>query len=141
MDRYRADSISRERVSAGFMLGFGAFGLMLAALGVYGVMAFSITNARRSSASAWPLAPASSDILPLVLRRSAVLVGIGLLSGTVVAVALNRVLASILTEVGPIDVAILAGATLSIVATAGVACLLPAIAAARLDPVKALRAD
>jgi ABC-type antimicrobial peptide transport system permease subunit len=56
-------------------------------------------------------------------------------------VALNRVLASILTEVGPVDVAILAGAALSIVATAGAACLVPAIAAARLDPVQALRTD
>jgi putative ABC transport system permease protein len=141
MDRYRADSISRERVSAGFMLGFAAFGLMLAALGVYGVMAFSITQRTAEFGVRMALGAGMKDILPLVLRRSAALVGIGLLVGTIAAVALNRVLASILTHVGPLDVTILAGAAMSIVATAGVACLVPAIAAARLDPVQALKAD
>ena len=141
MDRYRADSISRERVSAGFMLGFGAFGLMLAALGVYGVMAFSITQRTAEFGVRMALGAGMRDIVPLVLWRSAVLVGIGLLVGTIAAVALNRVLASILTEVGPVDVAILAGAAMSIVVTAGAACLVPAVAAARLDPLQALKVD
>ena len=123
------------------MLGFAAFGLMLAALGVYGVMAFSITQRTAEFGVRMALGAGMKDILPLVLRRSAALVGIGLVVGTIAAVALNRVLASFLTEVGPVDVAILAGAAMSIVATAGVACLVPAIAAARLDPVQALKAD
>jgi ABC-type antimicrobial peptide transport system permease subunit len=76
-----------------------------------------------------------------VLGRSAVLVGMGLVVGTVSAVALNRVLASLLTEVGSLDVAILVGAAVAVIATAGAACLVPAIGAARLDPVRALKSS
>ncbi len=141
MDSYRADSISRERVSAGFVLGFGAFGLVLAALGVYGVMAFSVAQRTPEFGVRMTLGAGATEILPLVLGRGARLVAIGLAIGTVLAVALNRVLASVLTEVGSLDVAILIGAAVSVVVTAGAACLIPAITAARLDPVQALKAN
>jgi putative ABC transport system permease protein len=141
MDSYRANSISRERISALFMLGFGSFGLGLAALGVYGVMAFSVAQRTPEFGIRMALGAGAADILPLVLARSAMLVGIGLAIGVAVALVLNRVLATLLTEVGSVDIAILTGAGVTIVVTAATACLLPALAATRLDPVQALRAE
>ena len=141
MDTYRADSISRERVSPAFMLGFGAFGLALAALGVYGVMAFSVAQRTPGFGVRMALGAGLGDILPLVLRHSARLVALGLALGIGAAIAVNRLLAGILTEVASIDLGVVAAAGLAIVATACVACLVPAVAAARLDPVKALKVE
>ena len=92
MDAYRNQTISRERVSAGFMMAFGAFGLLLAALGVYGVMAFSVAQRTPEFGVRMALGASTRNILPLVLRRSAAIVGVGLLIGALAALALNRIL-------------------------------------------------
>ena len=141
MDSYRANSISRERVSAGFMLAFGAFGLLLAALGVYGVMAFSVAQRTPEFGVRLALGARMTDILPLVLRRSTVLVSCGIVLGTAIAVALNRTLASVLTEVSAVDIASLVLAAVAIGLTAAIACVVPALAAGRIDPIRALKAD
>ena len=121
------------------MLAFGAFGLLLAALGVYSVMAFSVAQRTAEFGVRLALGASTRTILPLVLRSSATIVGIGLLIGALAAVALNRILSAFLTEVGSIDIPILLGAIAVMILSAGAACLIPAIAAARLDPVRALR--
>jgi putative ABC transport system permease protein len=141
MDRYYSDTISRERVSAAFMLGFGAFGLVLAALGVYGVMAFSVARRTGEIAIRMALGAEIGNIIPLILKRSLALVAGGIGIGIVAAAVVNRLLASLLTEVGAMDATVLAGASLLILAAASIACLLPAVKAARLDPVLALKAE
>jgi predicted permease len=141
MDHYYSETIIRERVSAAFMLGFGAFGLVLAALGVYGVMAFSVARRTGEIAIRMALGAEIGDIIPLILRRSLTLVAGGIGIGIVAAAVVNRLLASLLTEVGAMDAAVLAGASLLILTAASVACLLPAVTAARLDPVRALKAE
>ena len=139
MDAYWTESIARERVSAAFMFGFGAFGLLLAALGVYGVMALSVAQRTVEFGIRMALGARPSDILPLVLRRSLTLVASGIAIGAAAAALLNRLIASLLTAADRIDVATLSVASLLILLTAVVACLLPAIAAQRLDPVAALK--
>ena len=139
MDAYRTESIARERASAGFMIGFGVFGLLLAALGVYGVMALGVAQRTVEFGIRMALGARASDILPLVLRRSLALVSAGIGVGVVVAAVLNRVIASLLTGIGGFDPATLAVAAALMLATAIVACLIPALAAQRLDPVTALR--
>ena len=141
LDRYYNDSISRERVSAAFMLAFGAFGLALAALGVYGVMAFSVAQRTTEFGIRLALGARMADILPLVLRRSLVLVSMGVIAGVMAAAALNRVLSSLLTEIGAIDASTLIWSALLILAAAATACLAPAVGVTRLDPVASLRAE
>jgi putative ABC transport system permease protein len=141
MDEFHDASIARERIGAAFMAGFGAFGLVLAALGVYGVMAFSVSQRTAEIGIRMALGAGSRDILPLVLRRALWLVAIGVSTGAAGAIALNRVLASMLTEIGRLDPAVLAGAAALIVIAAVVACVIPAMSAARLDPVAALKVE
>jgi len=141
MDAYRTDSITRERVSAAFMSGFGLFGLLLAALGVYGVMALSVAQRRVEFGIRMALGAGPADILPLVLRRSLALVGGGIAIGVAVASGLNRLIAGLLATGGGVDVATVSVAGGLILLTAFVACLLPALAAQRLDPVAALKQD
>jgi putative ABC transport system permease protein len=141
MDRYYSASLSRERIGAAFMLGFGAFGLALAALGVYGVMAFSVAQRTMEIGIRMALGARLGDILPLILRRAVALVCVGIGAGVLGATWLNRVLAGLLTGVGGIDAAVLAGAAALIVAAAVTACVVPAIAAAGLNPVTALKTE
>jgi putative ABC transport system permease protein len=141
MDRYYTDSIRRERLGAGFMLGFAGFGLVLAALGVYGVMAFSVAQRTAEIGIRIALGGQRRDILPLVLRRGVTLIAAGISIGVASAAVLNRVLASVLTEVGPIDPPVLAGAAALILGAGLFATAVPALRAARLDPLVALRAD
>ena len=139
MDAYQSESIGRERTSATFMTAFGLFGLLLAALGVYGVMALSVAQRRIEFGIRLALGARPSDIVPLVLRRTLVLLGAGLGLGALAAVALNRAISSLLTAGGGIDPATVALAA-TLMLTAGIAaCLVPALAAGRLDPVETLK--
>jgi len=139
MDEYRSESIARERASAAFMSGFGAFGLLLAALGVYGVMAVSVAQRTAEFGIRMALGARAADIVPLALNRSIAMVGIGVAIGAAASVALNRALASLLPEVGRVDFAAVGTAAALIVAAAVAACVVPALGAARLDPVAALK--
>ena len=104
-------------------------------------MAFSVAQRTAEIGIRIALGGQRRDILPLVLRRGVALIAGGVALGVVAAVALNRVLASFLTEVGPLDQSVLAGASALIAAAAVLACVVPALAATRLDPVIALKAD
>jgi putative ABC transport system permease protein len=141
MDAYYGQSIARERLGAGFMFGLAAFGLALAMLGVYGVMAFSVAQRTAEIGVRMALGARAADILPLVMRRGVLLIAAGVAVGTIAAVWLNRLMAGVLTEVRPLDAGVLAGAALLILTAAVIACIAPALRAARLDPVVALRND
>ncbi|HEV3141790.1 MAG TPA: ABC transporter permease [Vicinamibacterales bacterium] len=141
MDEYWKRSLSRERVSAALMLGFGVFGLALAALGVYGVMAFSVAQRTAEFGVRMALGAQRRDIVPLVLRGSVVQIAVGIVVGAAAAMALNTALSDLLTEVGAIDPQVVIVAAALIIATGLVACLIPAIHAARMNPVAALKAE
>src|SRR5205823_291526 len=92
MQTYYEQSISRERIGAGLMFALAAFGLALAALGVYGVMAFSVGQRTAEIGIRMALGAGPGDILPLIVRRGVILIGAGIGIGIVAAVWLNRVL-------------------------------------------------
>jgi putative ABC transport system permease protein len=141
MDRYYAESIRRERLGAGFMLAFAAFGLVLVALGVYGVMAFSVAQRTAEIGIRMALGGQRRDILPLILRRGVALIVGGIAIGVAAAVVLSRVLTSVLTEVGPLDAPVVATASALILSAGILASVVPALRASRLDPLEALRND
>jgi putative ABC transport system permease protein len=139
MDAYRRESIGRERASAAFMIAFGAFGLLLAALGVFGVMTLSVAQRTVEFGIRIALGARAADIVPLVLRRALALVAVGIAIGALLAAALTRTLAGALPDAGRFDPSTLMIAGALMLFTALVACLLPTLAAGRLDPIAALK--
>jgi ABC-type antimicrobial peptide transport system permease subunit len=120
---------------------FGGMALLLAALGVYGVLAFNVSQRRREFGIRTALGATMRDVSNLVLGQGIRLVGLGTICGLLGYVAISRLLRSQVFEVSPLDpISLLLGpAALLVVAT--LACWLPARRAARVDPIVALRSE
>jgi len=119
-------------------LAFGALALMLAAVGIYGVLAFQVSQRTREIGIRIALGSDGGSILRLILREGAVLVFVGLVIGVAATVALRQVIASQLYGVGALDPVVLASVSAVLTLAAFLACLVPASRAARVDPVVAL---
>jgi putative ABC transport system permease protein len=113
--------------------------LLVALVGLYGVMAFAVTERRNEIGIRMALGARNQDILCLVLGKAVVLTILGLLTGLVGALVFGRLLASLLYRVSVYDPATLVMAPLLLFAVAVLACYLPARRAARIDPMAALR--
>jgi ABC-type antimicrobial peptide transport system permease subunit len=134
-----AESLTRERLLA--MLGgfFGGLALLLAAIGLYGVLSYSVTRRRAEIGVRMALGAAPVQIVRLVLRDVGLMLGAGLLVGGLTGFALSRFVSTLLYGVQPGDPGMLALAMASLTGAVLAAGLLPARRAARLDPVRALR--
>ncbi len=126
---------------AGLVLGcVGAFALALSAIGLYGVIAWSVARRTRELGLRMALGAARADVLRLVLRQGLSLCALGLALGLAALLALGQLLRGFLYGIGPADPPALAGASALLAAAALVACLLPARRATRVDPAVAQRA-
>jgi len=118
--------------------GFAAVALFLAAIGIYGVLAYQVSQRRREIGIRMALGAASGNIFNLVLREGGMVVGLGALFGIVGAFLLRRTLQAQLYETGAMDPRVVASVAAMLIAVATIACVLPARRAARTDPLIAL---
>lgn len=121
------------------LTGFGLVALVLATLGTYGVLTYSVVQRQREIALRIALGARSEDVVRLVLSRGALLAGVGVVVGIAAALALSRFISSLLYEVSAFDLPMLLAATGVSLATALAASYLPARRAARAQPMAVLR--
>ena len=138
MDDVVTNSLGTRRISMQLFTVFAGAALLLAALGIYGVMAYSVTQRTQEIGIRMALGAQKSDVLGLVIRQGMALAAIGILVGLVSAFALTRVIGNLLFGVTATDPATFLVIPLLLLFVALVACYLPAHRAARLDPTKAL---
>ncbi|PYI91185.1 MAG: ABC transporter permease [Verrucomicrobia bacterium] len=138
MDDVVANSLGTRRVSMQLFAVFAGAALLLAALGIYGVMAYSVTQRTQEIGIRMALGAQRSDVLGLVVRQGMTLAAIGVVAGLAGAFALTRVIGNLLFGVTATDPATFVAIPLLLLFVALVACYLPARRAARLDPTIAL---
>jgi putative ABC transport system permease protein len=131
-------SLHARRTPMVLSLGFGMIALLLASIGIYGVLAYQVSQRTREIGIRMALGSNAAGVLRLILREGALLVCIGLVIGLVAAVALREVIASQLYGVGVLDPVVLASVCAVLVVAALLACVVPARRASRVDPVVAL---
>jgi len=141
VDDYLGSFFQQRRFQLGLAIAFATAALGLAALGVYGAMAFSVVQRRRELAVRAALGAQRRQLSGLVLARGARLALLGICIGIAGALALSRFLAALLYGVGERDPLTLAVVTVTLAAVALAASVLPARAAARLDPMTVLRSE
>jgi ABC-type antimicrobial peptide transport system permease subunit len=127
------------RVGAILLGAFGVLALTLASIGLYGVIAYAVSRRTREIGVRMALGADRTRVLSLVLRQGLILVGLGILLGGALALAGSRLLASVLYGVGGGDPPTYLVAAVLLAAVALVANLVPALRAARVDPLTALR--
>jgi predicted permease len=141
MDRVADDAFSTPRFAL-FLVGlFAALAFMLAAIGIYGVISYSVSQRMHEFGMRMALGAGPREVVRLVMAHGLRLVVAGLALGLVCALALARILGNLLYEVSGADPLTFTAVSLLAVVTAALACYLPALRAARADPMIALRAE
>ena len=139
MSGHLHDSLAVPRLLAVSTGAFGILSLLLAGLGIYGVMAWSVVERRREIGTRMAMGAPASAIGATVMRQGAVLVAAGSLAGLCLAFALGRLLNTLLENVPRLDAFVAVTSLCVIAAVAGASLWLPAYRASRVDPVRVLR--
>jgi putative ABC transport system permease protein len=139
LEQALADSITPRRLNL-FLLGsFAASALALAVIGIYGLLTHWVTQRRQEIGVRMALGAQRQEVLQMVVRKGMGIALAGIGAGVVGALALTRVVSSLLYDVEPRDPWTFTVITAALAATAFLACCVPALKAARVDPVVALR--
>jgi predicted permease len=139
MDTVVAESVAAPRFRALLLAAFGGLGLLLAMVGVYGVISYAVTQRTREIGVRIALGARPRDVMRLVLGESMILAAIGIGVGTVGALALAKILESLLYEIKPRDPVTFVAVAIAVAAAAAAACYVPARRAMRVDPMVALK--
>jgi len=139
MSDHVGNALLLQRLTTGVFATFGSLALLLAAVGLYGVMAFAVAQRTREIGIRVALGADGADVRGLVMKKSMSLALIGLAIGLALGLGLAVLIAGALYDVSPFDPLALGGSTLTILAVAFVASYLPALRATRIDPMVALR--
>lgn len=140
-DAVFAESIRRPRLLAQLLGAFAGLALLLAAIGTYGVLSYMVTERRREIGVRIALGATRSHVLTEIMKQGFQVTVIGIAIGLAGALALNRMMASLLFAVQPTDTVTIAFVIATITAVAVIASWLPAWRASRLDPSVVLRDD
>lgn len=140
-EEYLARSLGSTRFNMTLLAAFAAVALVMTAVGLYGVISFSVSQSTREIGIRVALGAQARDALRLVMQQGMVLALVGVGLGLAGAYALTRVMAGLLYGVTATDPATFVGMAVLIVAVAGLACYVPARRATRVEPVIALRND
>jgi putative ABC transport system permease protein len=141
MEQVRDGTLLGASRPAGLIGAFAAIALLLAAIGLYGVLSHTVTLQRREIGIRMALGAGATDVFSQVLRNALSMVAVGLGLGLLATFALTRVMKNLLFEVSPLDPVALTAACVSIVLIGLLAGFLPARRAASLDPVETLREE
>ncbi len=136
--RYAA---ARDRVVAWLAGGFAIVALLLSAIGLYGVMSHQVIRRRQEFGVRIAIGATPSSVMAMIVRQASIVIGIGLVIGVMGALMSGRLLAALLYDVTPTDPFVIAGAALFLAATTVAAGLIPAMRAARVDPMIVLREE
>jgi putative ABC transport system permease protein len=141
MDEVLAESLSRPRFVTLLLVVFAVLALLLAAVGTYGVMSYSVAERTSEIGIRMALGAGRGHVVRMVLSQGLRLATIGLVVGLVVAVALSRYVASFLYGVEPTDTVTFTTVPLVLLGVSLMACLVPAYRAVSVEPVSALRCE
>lgn len=136
-----AESVAKDRLFTLLLGGFGALALLLAALGLYGVLAYIVSQQTREIGVRMALGAGQRAVLRMVIVQGMVWVGAGVILGLFGALWMTRLLSGLVQLVSTVDPFAYGAATFVLVLTALIAAYLPAYPATRVDPMIALRAE
>jgi len=136
-----ANSLGAQRIVASLTVVFAAIALVLSAIGLYYVVAYAVSQRTAEIGIRMALGAQRRQVVGLVMRGGLQLVAVGLVVGLVAAAATARLIQTLLYEVRPMEPAVYGGVAVLFTAIAAVACLIPSLRAARIDPLDALRVD
>ena len=139
MEQLASESIAPNRITMLLLGFFATVALVLAAVGIYGIMAYSVTQRTFEVGVRMALGARPLDIIKMILKQGMILTVIGLGIGLLAALAVTRVLSSVLFQVSATDLVTFVTAPLVLMAVALLACLVPALRATKVDPLIALR--
>jgi ABC-type antimicrobial peptide transport system permease subunit len=135
------EGVVRERLLAWLAGGFGVLASLIATVGVYGVISYLVVRRRHEIAIRMAVGAGRLRVVRLILRETAVLVGVGLCIGTALTLVVARSAGGLLFGLSPYDPATLAGAVVLLAIMAAAASAVPALRASRIDATAALRSD
>jgi predicted permease len=139
LEQVKAESMANDRLQSVLLAVFAAIAMLLSAIGIYGVISYSVVQRTHEIGIRGALGATTGDVLRLVLRGGLLLSGAGLLLGLAGSLGLTRLLEALLFGVGARDPATIAGVAAILASVALLACYIPARRAAKVDPVIALR--
>jgi ABC-type antimicrobial peptide transport system permease subunit len=141
MEDVVGDTIAEPRFQSRLLAVFSILALLLAAIGIYGVLGASVTERRREIAIRMALGADNASVILLILRRTLILTGTGVLLGVIGGLGLTQFLTKLLFNVTPTDTMTFVSAAAALVAVALAAGFLPARKAGTVDPLVALRVE
>ncbi len=141
VDSYYSDILAQDRFAMLILVLFAVVALVLASVGIYGVMSFSVNERTREIGVKMALGATASTVTLQVLRGGTIMVGVAVLLGTAGSFALSRLMSGMVFGVGTSDPVTLATVIVILASVALAACYLPARRASRIDPMQALRQE